>query len=67
MPQRKPYNPNTAYGRKKIREEFQRRYANMSEQEKKEFDKMNNTGQFIWFVIAIIICIIVIALGGKIR
>jgi len=38
MPQRKPYNPNTSYGRKKLREEAERNRQEMSPEEKKSHD-----------------------------
>ena len=34
MAQRKPYNPNTAYGRRKLREQAQRHYNNLPPDEK---------------------------------
>lgn len=51
MSQRKPYNPNTKYGRKKIREEYNQNYNNMSSDEKSE----HNTLVFIFMIIAIIV------------
>lgn len=61
------YNPNSKYGRKKYREDFQKRYNNMPKKEKDELDSMIWWGRIILFVIVIIVCLIVIALGGKIK
>jgi hypothetical protein len=38
MAQRKPYNPNTVYGRRKLREQAQQSYENMTPSEKSEVD-----------------------------
>lgn len=67
MAQRKPYNPNTAYGRRKLREQYQINYTNKTPEEKREHDKSVWWMQFVWFIIAMIICLIVISLGGKIN
>lgn len=53
MPQRKPYTPNSAYGRRKIREQNQRVYENMSPEQKAEVDSWR---------IGIIVIIIIIAI-----
>lgn len=42
---RKPYNPNTAYGRRKLREAHAERMANMPESDRKEIEN-NATGCF---------------------
>lgn len=41
MAQRKPYNPNTKYGRRKMREQYYERRANMTSDEKFENDSMS--------------------------
>lgn len=38
MAQRKPYNPNTPYGRKKLREQARENYNNLTPEEKKDSD-----------------------------
>ena len=49
------HNPNTRYGRRKNREEFQRNYQNKSPKEKEEFDKMYRIGMIIiFFIVAVI-------------
>lgn len=60
MAQRKPYNPNTAYGRRKLREEAQKSYANLPPEQKAEVDT------WIWgcLLIVIIIVILYAALTG---
>jgi hypothetical protein len=55
--QRKPYNPNSKYGRKKLREQAQNTYNNLPPEEKSDW---NATG----IVIVIIIAIIIFAFAG---
>ncbi|WP_162915339.1 hypothetical protein [Paraflavitalea soli] len=38
MPPRKPYNPNTAYGRRKRREEAQKYYDSLPPEKQREID-----------------------------
>ena len=40
MAQRKPYNPNTKYGRKKLREQAAQNYANMTSSEKADHNAL---------------------------
>jgi nitrate reductase NapE component len=57
MAQRKPYNPNTAYGRRKLREQAQQHYDNLPPDEKREWD--------LWkFIIVLVICVIMFLLLG---
>ncbi len=51
MGQRKPYNPNTKYGKKKLREQYNQNYNNMSSEEKSD----HNSTVFILMLIAIIV------------
>lgn len=67
MPRGKPFNPNTKYGRRKIREDFQRRYEAMSPKERSELDGDVLWGRLVLFLIVIIVCIIIVANGGKIK
>lgn len=60
MAQRKPYNPNTAYGRRKLREEAQKYYDNLPPEEKANWDA---TKFIILLVIVIIVVVIMIATG----
>lgn len=52
MGQRKPYNPNTAYGRRKLREQADKHYDNLGPEEK---DKWDMTKFIIMLVITVII------------
>jgi hypothetical protein len=56
MTQRKPYNPNSKYGRKKLREQVYQSYSNMNAEQKA------NHNQLEW----IITIIILIVVGGVI-
>jgi hypothetical protein len=52
--QRKPYNPNTKYGRRKLREQAQQTYENLSPEGKREWNAMG----------CIIAIIIIVVVGG---
>lgn len=54
MGQRKPYNPNTAYGRRKLREEAQRNYENLPPEQKAEVDAWR------WGCLLIVIIIVIL-------
>lgn len=56
MAQRKPYNPNTKYGRKKLREQADKYYDNLSPAEKSNWDTAK-------FLIALVITAIMLTLG----
>jgi len=57
MAQRKPYNPNTQYGRKKLREQATENYNNLDPESKKDAD-------FIGCIFVIVIAIIGFLLFG---
>ena len=57
MAQRKPYNPNTAYGRRKLRENAQKYYNELPPEKKAEHN-------FVGIIILIVICVIVFLLLG---
>jgi hypothetical protein len=61
------YNPNSKYGRRRNREALQERYNAMTPDQKKEWNKGLNQWRFALFVIVMVVCLIVIALGGKIK
>jgi hypothetical protein len=61
MTQRKHYNPNTKYGRRKLREQAANYRANLSPEERAQFDTYN---WILLIVIVIIICGILYAVGG---
>lgn len=54
MAQRKPYNPNTAYGRRKLREQFQRSYEQKTESEKQELDNSVTIARIVLFIVIVI-------------
>ncbi len=62
MAQRKPYNPNTKYGRKKLREQSHEHYSSLNESEKSEYDAT----KFIFYLILIIVFAgLIFLLGGS--
>jgi hypothetical protein len=61
MPQRKPYNINTKYGRKKLREQSAQNYANMTPEERSSHDQM---GCVLVLIIFAIVCGIVLLFSG---
>jgi hypothetical protein len=63
MPPRKPYNPNTAYGRRKRREEAQKYYDNLPPSQKAEVDSWS-----MGCLIAIVIIVLLIGfISGNMR
>ena len=64
---RKSYNVNTKSGRKNIRNKYQNDYQNKNSKEKNELDEMIFWGRAILFIIAIVVCILIIAFEGKIN
>lgn len=62
MAQKKPYNPNTPYGRKKLREAAAQSYNNMSPQEKKVHD---SSKFWIMLIILIIVGGLIFLIGGS--
>lgn len=61
MGRKKAPNPNTAYGRKRIREENAQWRASLSPQERKEADF---NGCIVYVVILLVIIVIVYLIGG---
>ncbi|MBO9592405.1 MAG: hypothetical protein J7599_05795 [Niabella sp.] len=55
MTQRKPYNPNTKYGRRKLREQAHYNYVNGTPEYRKDID---NIKAIVWVVIIAIVIII---------
>lgn len=64
---RKPYNVNTKSGRRNIRNKYHNDYNNKSPKEKDELDEMIFLGRVLLFIVAVAICIAIIAFGGKIN
>jgi hypothetical protein len=67
MSRRKSYNPNSRAGRRNYRNQYYENYAKKSPEEKAKHDSDVAVIRFFLFIIFMIICIIVVALGGKIR
>jgi len=59
--QKKPYNPNTAYGRRKLREQYSQYYSNMTPKEKREH---NSTKSWVTLLILILVGGLIFLLGG---
>lgn len=55
MPPRKPYNPNTAYGRRKRREEAQKYYDNLPPEEQREVDEWKMGCMLVIVVVVLLI------------
>lgn len=55
MPEYRNYNPNTKYGRRKMREQAQRNYQNGTPEYRQEIDEI---GCVVWAVI-IGVCVII--------
>lgn len=64
---RKSYNVNTKSGRRNIRNKYQNDYNNKNPKEKDELDEMIFWGRVVLFIVAMVICIAIIAFGGKIN
>lgn len=64
---RKSYNVNTKSGRRNIRNKYQNDYNNKSPKEKDELDEMIFWGRVVLFIVAMAICIAIIAFGGEIN
>lgn len=60
--QRKPYNPNTKYGRRKLREERAEYRASLSPGERKEYDAQQVV---IYILIIAVICVVLYLIGGE--
>ncbi len=63
MAQRKPYNPNTAYGRRKLREEAETNYRNDTPQGQQDRDNMG----CIVIIIIVVIAFLIFAATGNIN
>lgn len=65
MTQRKPYNPNTKYGRRKIRAEFHQKYNNMTPEQKNSLDSDVWIVRLILFIIVIVFIVVSAYLKSK--
>jgi hypothetical protein len=62
MAQRKPYNPNTAYGRKKMREEYQAHFQSLPKEEQERI----NSDHTLWYLgIIVVLALIAYLVGGS--
>jgi hypothetical protein len=61
MGQRKPFNPNTKYGRRKMMEHNRSNYSNLSPEEKNEHDGM---GWVIGILVIIVFGGLIFLIGG---
>lgn len=57
MAQRKPYNPNTKYGRRKLRDQAQYNYDNGTPEYRNDIDNMKN---IVWLVVLVVCALIFI-------
>jgi len=64
MRQYKQYNPNTKYGRRKMREQAYNNIANYTPEEKEEYNKIKFGMGLTFFVIFIIICVLIFVIAG---
>lgn len=64
MRQYKQYNPNTKYGRRKMREQANNNIANYTPEEKNEYNKYKLGCEFTIFIIFIVVCIMIIVVAG---
>lgn len=64
MAQRKPYNPNTKYGRRKLRNQAHYNYVNGTPEYRKDVDNMTAVFWIVVIIIAIIIGIIIYSVSG---
>lgn len=64
MGQRKPYNPNTKYGRRKLREQAQYKYDTGTPEYRRDIDNISAVVWTVFIVICIIICIIIYSVSG---
>jgi hypothetical protein len=63
--QRKPYNPNTAYGRRKMREESVRWRESLPPEEREKLNRETNSmGCLIVLVLIVVVFLICLATGN---
>lgn len=64
MASKRPPNPNTAYGRKRMREEYPQNLARMTPEERQQHDSDKTTVTAILWGFAIVSCLIAFAVSG---
>lgn len=62
MAYRRPPNPNTAYGRRRIREDYYQRKAEMTPEQRSQ---QNTTEAWIYIAFIVVIGAIIFAIGGS--
>jgi hypothetical protein len=61
---KRPANPNTAYGRKRLRQEYTQRVVHMTPTQRKEHEDTVSTANLWLWIIVILVCIAAFFLGG---
>ncbi|MBW8327428.1 MAG: hypothetical protein K0M50_21870 [Prolixibacteraceae bacterium] len=64
MRQYKQYNPNTKYGRRKMREQAYNNIANYTPEEKDEYNKIKFGVGLTLFFFFIILCVLIFVIAG---
>jgi uncharacterized protein YqhQ len=64
MRQYRSYNPNTKYGRRKLREQAYERISNYTPQEKAEYDKTKFGCSLVILIIFIVACLLIYLILG---
>lgn len=64
MGQYKPYNPNSKYGQRKIREQAYERISNYTPEEKAEYNKKKFGCSILIFIAFIIVCVLILIISG---
>lgn len=64
MPGRRPPNPNTKYGRKRMRDEAAYRISQYTPEERAEYNKVQAIFYVCFFVVVVIIFLIIYATAG---
>lgn len=61
MPQRKPYSPNTQYGRRKLNEQHEKWKQSLPKQERK---KLESNALLFSIGVFVAICLLILAIAG---
>lgn len=64
MAQRKPYNPNTKYGRRKLREEFNYKRYHGTPEEQRSAKSSENWAAFLTILFIIVVGGVIYAVAG---
>ena len=66
MGRQKSYNPNSKSGRRNIRNQYYENHAKRTPAEKAEHESDVAMIRFVFFIVFVIVCFFVIALGGRV-